>query len=109
MRAWIMALELRQQLKLSQQLVMTPQLQQAIKLLQLSRLELLESVQQELMENPLLEETVEEDRSTERTMLIKILGSRTKALEALAVEAKQAGCQGIVVAGEVLRKRVAEG
>lgn len=42
-------------------------------------------------------------------MLIKILGSRTKALEALAVEAKQAGCQGIVVAGEVLRKRVAEG
>ena len=31
------------------------------------------------------------------------------ALEALAVEAKQAGCQGIVVAGEVLRKKVAEG
>ena len=42
-------------------------------------------------------------------MLIKILGSRTKALEGLAVEAKQAGCQGIVVAGEVLRKKVAEG
>jgi mannose PTS system EIIA component len=42
-------------------------------------------------------------------MLIKILGSRTKALEPLAVEAKQAGCQGIVVAGEVLRKKVAEG
>jgi mannose PTS system EIIA component len=42
-------------------------------------------------------------------MLIKILGSRTKALESLAVEAKQAGCQGIVVAGEVLRKKVAEG
>ena len=52
-----MGLELRQQLKLSQQLVMTPQLQQAIKLLQLSRLELLETVQQELMENPFLEET----------------------------------------------------
>jgi PTS system mannose-specific IIA component len=42
-------------------------------------------------------------------MLIKILGSRTKSLEALAVEAKQAGLQGIVVAGEVLRKKVAEG
>jgi RNA polymerase sigma-54 factor len=55
-----MALELRQQLKLSQQLVMTPQLQQAIKLLQLSRLELLETVQQELMENPFLEEGIEE-------------------------------------------------
>ncbi len=35
---------------------MTPQLQQAIKLLQLSRLELAETIQQELMENPLLEE-----------------------------------------------------
>ncbi len=50
-----MALELRQQLKLTQQLVMTPQLQQAIKLLQLSRLELVESIQQELLENPVLE------------------------------------------------------
>ena len=69
-----MALELRQQLKLSQQLVMTPQLQQAIKLLQLSRLELLESVQQELLENPLLEETVEDDRPTERTMAEENLG-----------------------------------
>lgn len=54
-----MGLELRQQLKLSQQLVMTPQLQQAIKLLQLSRLELLDTVQQELMENPFLEEGAE--------------------------------------------------
>lgn len=52
-----MALELRQQMKLSQQLVMTPQLQQAIKLLQLSRLELMETVQQEMLENPFLEET----------------------------------------------------
>ncbi len=51
-----MALELRQQLKLSQQLVMTPQLQQAIKLLQLSRMELVDMVQQELEENPVLEE-----------------------------------------------------
>jgi len=54
-----MALELRQQLKLTQQLVMTPQLQQAIKLLQLSRMELVELVQQELEENPVLEETTE--------------------------------------------------
>ncbi|RJQ76486.1 MAG: RNA polymerase sigma-54 factor [Desulfobacteraceae bacterium] len=51
-----MALELRQHLKLAQQLVMTPQLQQAIKLLQLSRLELVETVQQELEQNPILEE-----------------------------------------------------
>ena len=51
-----MAIELKQQLKLSQQLVMTPQLQQAIKLLQLSRLELVNLVQQELQENPVLED-----------------------------------------------------
>ena len=37
---------------------MTPQLQQAIKLLQLSRLELSQTVSQELLENPLLEESV---------------------------------------------------
>lgn len=55
-----MGLELRQQMKLSQQLVMTPQLQQAIKLLQLSRFELLDVVQQELLENPLLDEKAEE-------------------------------------------------
>jgi RNA polymerase sigma-54 factor len=55
-----MALELRQQLKLSQQLIMTPQLQLAIKLLQLSRLELLETIHQELQENPALEESLED-------------------------------------------------
>jgi RNA polymerase sigma-54 factor len=60
-----MALELKQQVRLSQQLVMTPQLQQAIKLLQLSRMELVDLVQQELQENPVLEEGVEseEDRA----------------------------------------------
>ena len=62
-----MALELRQQLKLTQQLVMTPQLQQAIKLLQLSRLELMTVVQQELVENPVLEEALEEDNSDTAT------------------------------------------
>ena len=56
-----MGLELRQQLKLTQQLVMTPQLQQAIKLLQLSRLELVDMVQQEMLENPLLDEKLEEE------------------------------------------------
>lgn len=51
-----MALELKQQLKQTQQLLMSPQLQQAIKLLQMSRLELAEHIQQELLENPFLEE-----------------------------------------------------
>ena len=58
-----MALELKQQIRLSQQLVMTPQLQQAIRLLQLSRQELVDAVQQELVENPMLdvEESVDDD------------------------------------------------
>ncbi len=51
-----MALDLKQSLKLAQQLVMTPQLQQAIKLLQLSRLELAELINQQMIENPVLEE-----------------------------------------------------
>ena len=51
-----MALELRQQLKLAQKLVMTPQLRQAIKLLQLNRLELTGALQAELEQNPALEE-----------------------------------------------------
>lgn len=49
-------MEIKQQLKLSQQLVMTPQLQQAIKLLQLSRLELVDEVRKELDNNPVLAE-----------------------------------------------------
>ncbi|MDI9569761.1 MAG: RNA polymerase factor sigma-54 [Pseudomonadota bacterium] len=51
-----MAFELKQNLKLTQQLIMTPQLQQAIKLLQLSRLEMVDMINKEMEENPLLEE-----------------------------------------------------
>ncbi len=51
-----MALELRQQLKLSQKLVMTPQLRLAIKLLQMNRLELSDALQAEIEQNPGLEE-----------------------------------------------------
>lgn len=45
---------------------MTPQLQQAIKLLQLSRLELAETINQELLENPLLE-VLEEEQEPDKT------------------------------------------
>jgi RNA polymerase sigma-54 factor len=55
-----MALEQKLHLKLSQKLIMTPSLQQAIKLLQLSKLELQEVLNQELLENPLLDESAEE-------------------------------------------------
>ena len=51
-----MAIDIRQSLKLSQQLMMTPQLQQAIKLLQLTRVELEQFVTSQLAENPTLEE-----------------------------------------------------
>jgi RNA polymerase sigma-54 factor len=60
-----MGIELKQQLRLTQQLVMTPQLQQAIKLLQLNRLELVGLVRQELEENPVLEEFAEIDDESE--------------------------------------------
>ena len=63
-----MAFELKQNLKLSQQLVMTPQLQQAIKLLQLSRLELTDLITQEMEENPLLEEVVSEEYPEDTTV-----------------------------------------
>src|SRR5512133_1802887 len=56
-----MALELKQHLKMTQQLVMTPQLQQAIKLLQLSRMELVDLIRTEMTENPLLEGADEPD------------------------------------------------
>ena len=56
-------LELRQSinLKLQQSLVMTPQLQQAIRLLQLNRMELLDAINAELEQNPALEEDMRED------------------------------------------------
>ncbi|MCC8985339.1 MAG: hypothetical protein LM513_02005, partial [Nitrospira sp.] len=60
-------MKLRLDLRLSQKLIMTPQLQQAIKLLQLSRLELQQSLQQHLMENPLLDELVAETEESEET------------------------------------------
>lgn len=60
-----MPLNMRQELRMSQQLVMTPQLQQAIKLLQLSRVELQDLVRSELLENPLLDDTQEIGSSNE--------------------------------------------
>ncbi len=54
----LVAMEIRQEqsLKLLQKLVLTPQLQMAIRLLQLSRMELVEEVRQQLESNPVLEE-----------------------------------------------------
>lgn len=51
-----MAVELKQNLKLSQQLLMSPQIQQAIKILTLGRQELQEFIDEELRDNPCLEQ-----------------------------------------------------
>ncbi len=57
-----MGMEMKLQYKLSQQLVMTPQLVQAIKLLQLSRMELVDEVRKELDQNPVLADDITDPR-----------------------------------------------
>ncbi|MCB9072103.1 MAG: RNA polymerase factor sigma-54 [Bdellovibrionaceae bacterium] len=53
-------MQMKQSLALKQTLKMTPQLQQAIKLLQLSRMELEAEIRKEMNENPILEESAED-------------------------------------------------
>ena len=60
-----MVLQQRLSLKLAQRLVMTPALQQAIKLLQMTRLELEGVLNQEIVENPVLEDAGEEEDTEE--------------------------------------------
>lgn len=64
-----MALEQKLALKLAQKLVMTPSLQQAIKLLQMTRIELEGALTAELVENPVLEEN--EPTSDERAEVVE--------------------------------------
>ena len=54
------------QLKLGQQLTMTPQLQQAIRLLQLSTMDLQQEIQQALDSNPMLEVTEDDNEGESR-------------------------------------------
>ncbi len=61
-----MGLTQKLELKLVQKLVLTPQLQQSIKLLQLPQLELSQTLNQELMENPMLEEAIEREESEDK-------------------------------------------
>lgn len=63
-----MVIENRLELRLTQKLILTPQLQQAMKLLQLPQLELLQALSQEMVENPFLEESVEEINTEELTI-----------------------------------------
>lgn len=58
-------IRLTQTQRLEQRLVMTPKLQQAIKLLLMTRLEMLEQVDQEMLQNPMLEELEPDEERAE--------------------------------------------
>ncbi len=62
-----MAVTQRLEVRQAQSLVMTPQLQQAIKLLQMSNIELSEFVEQEIEQNPLLEPDDRDDSANDGT------------------------------------------
>jgi len=83
-----MALELRQQLKLTQQLIMTPQLQMAIKLLQLSRLELMDTIRTELEENPALEEVPESTSAEQSTDQTEAATTESSEVKEVTIEDK---------------------
>jgi len=79
-----MAIELKQTLRQAQQLVMTPQLQQAIKLLQLNQMELVQTIKDELLENPVLEEVEGEEAPTPAEISDETPGEESGASEAEA-------------------------
>jgi RNA polymerase sigma-54 factor len=94
-----MALEQKLHLKLAQKLVMTPTLQQAIKLLQLSRLELEQALAQEVQANPVLEMSEEAPGEEEAATT-----DETATVEEAAVAAERAAgaeAAGDEEAGEV--------
>src|SRR5213078_4911148 len=70
---------------LSQRLVLTPQLRQRIEMLQMTSLELSDLIQQQLLENPVLEEVIvqEEKRELEEHILDQ-LASGTNEVDAAA-------------------------
>src|ERR1044071_6955739 len=71
---------------LSQRLVLTPQLRQRIEMLQMTSLELSDLIQQQLLENPILEEVESqvEKRELEKEILDQLAG--TPDADAPAVE-----------------------
>src|SRR3984885_1378851 len=86
-----MALTQRLEVRQGQALVMTPQLQQAIKLLQLSNLELSTYVEGELEQNPLLER---DDRPVEAAAETAPEAPGPAAVEASELWHEQSGSEG---------------
>ena len=77
-----MAIHQKLQARLSQKLILTPSLQQAIKLLPMTTVELAELLNQEMVENPLLEEsTVAEEPPAEPTAATEQEQAAEKARE----------------------------
>src|SRR5215471_9683560 len=72
-----MGMEMKLQFKLSQQLVMTPQLVQAIRLLQLSRLELVDEIRKELDGNPVLADDASDPKAREAGDKLSDLNGQT--------------------------------
>jgi len=68
------------QMKMGQQLAMTPQLQQAIKLLQLSTLELQSEIQEALESNPMLEVQEEGEDNPEKLQTASITWKTSRQL-----------------------------
>jgi RNA polymerase sigma-54 factor len=68
---------------LSQRLVLTPQLRQRIEMLQMTSLELSDLIQQQLLENPILEEvqTQDEKREIEKEILDQLAGGTEEAAQ----------------------------
>jgi RNA polymerase sigma-54 factor len=89
-------MEIKQQLRLSQQLVMTPQLQQAIRLLQLSRLELIDEIRKELDGNPVLADEEVDPRArnangeAKDTAIRDMVTVEPRAPDAVAMESEKA-------------------
>ncbi|MCB2226385.1 MAG: RNA polymerase factor sigma-54 [Desulfarculaceae bacterium] len=101
-----MALEIKQTLRLSQQLVMTPQLQQAIKLLQLNRLELADTINQELLENPILE--ISEETTQESQDIAMDAGAEPESDPALRADDIEEAHGGDEIAAEAAAETAAE-
>ncbi|MEL6178724.1 MAG: RNA polymerase factor sigma-54 [Myxococcota bacterium] len=99
-----MSMEIKQQFRLLQQLKMTPQLQQAIKLLQLSRMELADLISQEMVENPVLEEIPDYETANLSDKELQEMGGEPRASDLQTGATTNEGPTELVEAAESMTK-----